>query len=421
MQIFDINTLPLENIIHAGDTVLWGQAAAEPVPLTTALFAKRHAIGQFNVFLGVSWSESQKPEFSDCVSFLSYCGTGGNRLLAKAGVLDVLPCHYSQFSNMIRSNALKVDVLLLQVSARNKDGRYSLSMANDYLVPALEMARVVIAEINDLAPCTYGTTISETNIDFAIRTRRIPLELASTPPREIDIAIAKNITGLIDDGSTLQIGIGSLPETILAQLYQHRNLGVHSGAIGDEISRLMQAEVINNSQKSIDRGFTVAGVIMGSEVSRNFAHNNLKIQLRSAEYTHNAQILASIDKLVAINSALEVDLTGQVNSEVANGTYLGAIGGAVDFIRGANASRGGIPIIALASTTGSGERMSSRIVCKLNGPVSTPRCDVGVFVTEYGVADLRGLSLRQRVKKMIDIAHPDFRSTLEEQAQRGIA
>jgi acyl-CoA hydrolase len=420
MQILNVDNLPLDQIVRPGDTVLWGQAAAEPVPLTTALFSKRHAIGRFNVFLGMTWSESVRSEFSDCVSFSSYCGAGSNRLLAKAGVLDILPCHYSQFGPLMRSGTFKVDVLMVQVSTPDKDGRYSLSMANDYLVPALASARVIIAEINEAAPWTHGTTLSDADIDYAIHTNRPPLEVASTPARDTDIQIAKNVAGLIEDGTTLQIGIGSLPETILGQLHQHRNLGIHSGAIGDAVALLTQAEVINNSHKHIDCGKTVAGVVMGSSISRSFVHRNPSVEMRSVDYTHNAGILSSFDKFAAINSALEVDLTGQINAEVANGTYLGAIGGAVDFIRGAHASRGGVPIIALGAVAGAGGRRISRIVSSLNGPVSTPRCDAGVIVTEYGVADLRGLTLRQRVKKMIDVAHPDFRAALEEQAQQAV-
>jgi acyl-CoA hydrolase len=182
--------------------------------------------------------------------------------------------------------------------------------------------------------------------------------------------------------------------------------------------RLMQSGVINNSRKSRDPGVSIGGVLIGSQALHQFAHRNLSIQLRSSAYTHNLQVLASQERLVAINSAVEVDLTGQVNSEVAAGSYLGAIGGSLDFIRGAHLSKGGLPIIALPSSA----RSKSRIVARLSGPVTIPRSDAGLIVTEFGVADLRGLTVKQRVRKMLDIAAPQHRAELEEAwARNGLA
>jgi acetyl-CoA hydrolase len=182
--------------------------------------------------------------------------------------------------------------------------------------------------------------------------------------------------------------------------------------------RLMQSGVINNSRKRLDPGFSIGGVLIGSQALHEFAHCNPSIQLRSSAYTHDLQVLTSQERLVAINSAVEVDLTGQVNSEVAAGSYLGAIGGSLDFIRGAHLSKGGLPIIALPSST----RSKSRIVARLSGPVTIPRSDAGLIVTEFGVADLRGLTLNQRVRKMLDIAAPQHRAELEEAwARSGLA
>ena len=210
---------------------------------------------------------------------------------------------------------------------------------------------------------------------------------------------------MIEDGATLQFGLGALPEAILGQLADRRDLGVHSGAIGDQVAALMQSGVINNARKSIDRGVSIAGIMFGSQRLHDFAHNNPQIQFRSSSYTHGPGVLAQIERFTAINSAVEVDLSGQINAEVAAGAYVGAVGGAVDFLRAAHYSRGGLPIVALSSTAGK----HSRIVAKLNGPVSTPRSDAGIIVTEYGVADLRGATLGERARRLLAIAHPEHR------------
>ena len=407
------DSLDLEGLIRPGDTVLWGQANAEPLPLTRELMKQRHRIGRFRVMLGITDSETCRPEYADCIEFLSYCASGANRALAKAGVLDILPCHYSQFPQMIRDGSLRVDVLMLQLAPPDEQGRYSLGLAHEYLLPALETARVVIAEVNQACPWTYGERyLCESDLDIVLHSNRPPLESVPVQPGPVEQAIAGRVAECIEDGATLQLGIGAIPEAVLQALNGHQALGVHSGTIGDGVARLIQCGVITNEHKTLDRGVTVAGVLMGSRELHRFAHLNSQIQMRSTEYTHAPQVLAAQDRLVAINSAIEVDLTGQINAESAAGNYVGALGGAVDFLRGARLSRGGLPIIALPSTAG----QRSRIVTQLSGPVSTPRCDAGLIITEYGVADLRGLNLRQRAKSMINIAHPDFREQLERDA-----
>jgi acyl-CoA hydrolase len=199
---------------------------------------------------------------------------------------------------------------------------------------------------------------------------------------------------------------------VLAALHQRRDLGVHSGVVGDGVMALMEAGVVTNAHKGRDPGATVAGVLMGSTRLHRYAHRNPALQMRATDYTHDPDVLASLPRFVAINSALEVDLSGQVNAEVAAGCYVGAVGGAVDVLRGAHRSRGGVPIIALPATAGA----RSRVVAALSGPVSTARCDAGVFVTEYGIADLRGLPLAARRRRMLDIAHPEHRARLEREA-----
>ena len=409
-KILELNALDFGAIVRPGDSVMWGQADAEPVPLTQALMAQRHAIGDFNVFLGISYSDTLKAEHADCIRFSGYAGTGGNRALAKIGQLDILPCHYSHLRGLIESRRLKVDVLLLQLAPANERGEYSLSIAHEYLIPALEAARVVVAEVNAQAPWTYGERpVREADIDVIVRSDRPPLEVVHPRPGAAERAIARHVAGLIEDGATLQFGLGGLPEAILAELAGRRDLGVHSGAIGDQVAALMQTGVINNAKKSIDRGVSIAGIMFGSRRLHDFAHRNPQIQFRNSSYTHGPGVLAQIERFTALNSAVEVDLSGQINAEVAAGVYVGAVGGAVDFLRAAHYSKGGLPIVALPSTAGK----HSRIVAKLNGPVSTPRSDAGLIVTEFGIADLRGATLAERARRLLAIAHPEHRDRLE--------
>jgi acyl-CoA hydrolase len=411
------DTIDFASIVRPGDTVTWGQSNAEPLALTRKLMDQRHRIGAFRVFLGASSNDTCRPEHADCIEFISYCGTGANRALARAGALDILPCHYSQFPQMMESGAFPVDVLLLQLAPPDAQGRYSLSIAHEYLVPAIDRARVIVAEVNEQAPWTYGERyLLEEDLDFVVRTSRALPDSQAGGASETDQAIARNVAGLIEDGATLQLGLGAIPEAILTCLTNRRNLGIHSGTIGDKVAELMEAGVINNARKTIDTGKTIAGVMMGGRRIHEFAHRNEAIEFRSTRYTHDPDVLASIERFVAINSAVEVDLSGQINAEIAGGVYVGAVGGALDFLRGARRSLGGLPVIALPSTAGKG---ASRIVPSLNGPVSTPRSDAGIVVTEYGVADLRGLTLRQRRERMLAIAHPDYRSSLDQHAGNG--
>jgi acetyl-CoA hydrolase len=418
LKILDVDEIDFGALVRRGETVMWGQAGAEPVTLTRALMEQRHRIGRLQAFIGATWSDTADPQFTDCVRFQSYCGAGANRNLAKAGKLDVLPCHYSQFGKLISSGQFGVDVLLLQLAPAGPDGRYSLSLAHEYLVPAIKRARLVIAEVNQLAPWTYGQhNLSPEDVHLAVMTARRPLEPARSDPTETERAVARQACAVIEDGSTLQFGIGSIPETVLRELDDHRELGIHTGALVDEAARLIEKGVVTNARKTVDAGASIAGVAMGSRALHDFVHRNPLVQFRSVCYTHAADVLASIDRFVAVNSALEVDLTGQVNTEVARGIYVGAVGGILDFLRGAHHSRGGMPIIALPSTAGSGLQTASRIVGSLSGPATIPRADAGLIVTEHGVADLRGLSLGERARRLISIAAPQFRDQLEQHAR----
>ena len=410
-KIKNIEQLQWEQFIQKDDLVIWGQAQAEPVSLTQSLMQNRQQLPPFQVFLGISHYATCQVEHTDCIRFRSYCGAGSNRLLTQANKLDILPLHYSTLAKNLHA-----DVVLVQVSTPDEHGHYSFGLGQDYLADLISSARVVIAEVNTNIPWVYSDQyLLENDFDLILESARtIEKEKSPTHINETNQKIAQYVAELIPNGSTLQIGIGVLPETVLKQLEHHQDLGVHSGIISDGIAYLMQLGVINNRLKKIDTGVTITGLIDGSSSLHHFVHQNSHIELRTTSYTHHPQTLAQIDNLVAINSAIEVDLTGQINAEVANGTYVGAVGGALDFIRAANQATHGLSIIALPAAG----KNFSRIVSQLNGPVSTPRSDAGIFVTEYGVADLRGLSLQQRVEKMIGIAHPNYREQLHLNAQQ---
>ena len=395
--------------------MLWGQACAEPQTLVESLVAQRRAYSGASVFLGINYSGIVRPEHADHLRLTAYCGAGHNRKLADSGALEIYPVPYSRLAGYIRARRIRADVLLLQVSPANARGEHSLGLAADYLVPALDGARAVIAEINEQVPWTHGDRLLRAeDIALAVRTSRAPAPAPYGAPGELEQRIAAHAAEYVPDGATLEFGLGALPDAVLGALADRRDLGVHSGALGDGIVDLMRCGVINNARKPLDSGRTVGGLLLGSRKLFDFARENPDIWLRSVEHTHDPRVLAQLPNFVAINSAVEVDLTGQVNTEIASGSYVGAIGGAPDFVRAANQSPGGVSLIVLPSSIGT---KASRIVARLSGPVATPRAEAGLFVTEHGAADLRGLTIAERVPRMIAIAHPAFRDTLRQSAR----
>lgn len=410
-QKITLDQLYWPNIVKPGATVVWGQTAAEPVSLTKALMQQRASIGRFRAFVGISWSDSVAPAHSDYVDFASYCGSGTNRALGDA--LTILPIPYSDIAPTLAGSS---PIVLLSLAPGQDETHFSLGAGCDYLLDLLEHASLVIAEVSGQYPVNVseGNTIARECIDLVIYTESKPPVTQDVVYGLVEQQIATQVADLIEDGSTLQIGLGGIPTAVLSALTNHRDLGVHSGLIVDEVADLAESGVINNAKKTIDQGKTVTGLLAGSQRLMGWAENNASLALRPTSYTHAPEVLASIDQLVAINSAIEVDLTGQVNAEVAGGRYVGAVGGAAAFLRGAHASRGGLPIIALPSTV----KDKSRIVTELSGPVSTARSDAGIIVTEQGVADLRGLSIKARRERMLAIANPDHVEALEQEMGR---
>jgi acetyl-CoA hydrolase len=343
-----------------------------------SLVAQRADLGAVGCFLGSSYSGIVKPEHADHLRLSSYCGTGTNRALADAGVLEILPVPYSQLGALIAGGKIKCDVVMVQVSPPNARGEYSLGLGVEYLAPALRAARAAIAEVNQQVPWTPTEPLLRAS-DFALKVE------ASRPPLYVSYklddvarAIARNAAPFIPDGAVLECGIGNLPNAVLHELGGRQGLSFHSGLVPDGVTGL-------------ELRSCVGGALMGSQRLFDWARENPVLRLCSSDVTHGTAKLAKLERFVAINSAVEVDLTGQVNGELAGRSYVGAVGGALDFVRAANQSRGGVAITVLPS---------ARMVERLSGPVSVPRSEAGVVVTEKGAADLRGCSLRERERRM---------------------
>jgi acyl-CoA hydrolase len=411
-EISDVGAVDLDRYIRPGDLVVWGQGCAEPLSLTEALADQRKQLGGVRCFTGISRSSAVRVENCDYLSFLSYSAAGANRALADAGSLGILPVHYSELPQILGDGPLRADVLFLSVPPAGRDGTFGLGLGADYPATLIGSARTVIAEVNDQVPDVGGgRRVHRDEIDVLVHVSRPPPEYPMAPARGIEDAIADHVAGLVPDGATIQLGIGSLPSAVASRLRGHRDLGIHSGVITDAVADLIAAGVITGARKNVDPGIVLTGFLMGSRGLIALAARDRSIELRDTRYTHDPAVLAAQSRLVAINSATEVDLTGQVNSETAADRYVGAVGGATDFLRGAARSEGGVPVIALPSTAGH----RSRIVARLSGPASQSRADAGVIVTEYGIADLRGLTLSQRQQRMLAIAHPEHRAGLEKE------
>lgn len=418
MQMLDkAGDLDFSAYVREGDMVVCTQALAEPVALTQELVRQRHAIGHFGLFIGPGYARTFLPEHGDRISFLSYCATANNRPLMTAGVLDIVPTHYSELPAMFATGRQPADVAILLVSEPDAQGRFNLGINVDYGVAAARRARTVILEISDRVPWVYGAELPEDiRPTVAVRTGREPLVMKRAGLDEVsdaERAIARHVCALVPDGATVEMGIGALPDLVMDGLRGRRDLGLHSGVITDAVVDLMQSGAMTNARKPLDAGVAVAGLLIGSRRLFDFAHRNSAVRLMPPEYTHGVGVARQLPNFYALNGAMEIDLSGQVNSESVSGRYVGAIGGQVDCTRCGNASPGGRAVIMLSSVSRDGS--ASRIVPKLDDAVvTTARSDAGTIVTEWGVAELRGKSLRERATALIAVAHPDFRSELQQ-------
>jgi acyl-CoA hydrolase len=401
-------------LIREGDLVVCGQATAEPRTLTEMLVDQADRLPPFRLMVGPVFSDTFSSERAAKISYLSYGVIGNARRLARAGRLEVIPSNYSAFCADFAAVGHRADVVLVQL-ARSGDGRLSASLSNDYVIDAARFARLVIAEINPDAPWTHEAEWpADVPIHLRIAARRPPVELPSTPPDDVSRRIAAHAAGLIADGSTLQFGVGRIPDAILSSLSHARGLGIHSGLINDAVVDLTESGAVTNANKGLDAGVTVTNQVIGTQRLYRFVHENKAVAVRPTSYTHSQSVLARINRLVAINSALQVGLDGSVNSETLNGIAIGAIGGQLDFVRGANASPGGRAIIALPATASDG---TSRIVPNVE-TVTTPRADVDAIVTEWDTAELRGCGLAERARRLIAIAAPEHRDALSERLRQ---
>lgn len=411
----DAASLDLAGIVRPGDHVVWGQATGEPQTLTEALVRQRQDLERVHVFIATCFSDTLQPEHADYLDIRAFGAIGSPARLAKAGVLDIVPCHVGQVGRYIEDGQIGCDVAFVQVSPPGPDGRFSFGLIHDYTPAAVRKARTVVAEVNDQVPWTRGAcSLAEDDIDVLVPTSRPPLEVAGVSVGDLERAVAGFAGDYIGDGAVLQVGIGSIPDAIMQSIGDRKDLGFHSGMAGDAFVDLVASGSLTNARKPIDPGVSVSGALIGSRKLYDFAHENPALLMQESSYTHGETTLAALDRLVSINSAVEVDLTGQVNAEVAGPNYIGATGGQVDFVRAGHRSKGGHSLIAFASTARNGS--ISRIKLALDGPVTTARSDVDVIVTEYGAAELRGQPLRERARRLIAIAHPDFREGLEREA-----
>jgi acyl-CoA hydrolase len=403
------DAIDLSAFIRPGDRVLCGQVSAEPATLTAGLAAAHARVGPFETFVGTLISDSFD-EAPPGMRFSGYGAMGRASRLARQHRLDVWPLHYSALEAGFASGAISADVVLIQL-ARGPDGE-CVTLANDYVLAAARKARCVIAEVNARAPWCAGAELApgELRIDMRIETDREPISATSVAIGETERAIARHAAALIPDDATVQIGVGAIPDAVLDALGGHRDLGLHSGVVGDRLVALIEAGVITNARKSIDPGLSIANVVVGSRKTFDFLDRNPHARLLPATRTHALSVVAGQDRMVAINAAIEVDLTGQVNAECADGQPVGGAGGLVDFTRGARASRGGRAIIALRATDRSGTR--SRILPRV-GTVTVARTDADTIVTEYGVAELAHLGSVERARALIAIAAPQHRDMLE--------
>lgn len=418
----DAAGLDLSQFLRAGDRIVWGQACGEPTTLVEALIAQAETIGRVSAFAATSFSGILSAAAAERIDLSSMGAIGALRTVAASGRLGIVPCHVSQVAPMIEQGLIGCDVAFVQVSPADANGNHSFGLISDFVQAAVKKARVVIAEVNDKVPFTLGDAVlPAAKIDCAVHVSRMPVEVLAAQISETDLAIAKIVAGYIENGAVLQVGIGAVPDAILRLLGDRRDLGVHSGMIGDGLVDLVEAGVITNALKPIDAGVSITGALIGTRRLYEFVNRNPKIGMRSSSYTHNEAVLSRLTQLVTINSAVEVDLTGQVNAEQSGNQYLGGTGGQVDYVRAGARSRGGRSIIALPATAKGGK--VSRITTALSGPVTTARSDVDVIVTEFGAAELKGQTLAERTRRLVGIAHPDFREELDKAAhaiqQRG--
>ncbi len=407
--------------VRSGDRVWIQPSCGTPKPLIDALVARAAELIDVELVHMKTLGEAEytKPQYEGHFRHRGLFLGDNVREAVAAGRADYTPIFLSEIEALFENGSLPLDVVLMQVSPPDAHGFVSLSTTVDCTMTAARCAKTVIAEVNDRAPRTHGdTAIHVSKISAFVETSRPLLELPTEPFSEVQMKVGRNVASLIPDGATLQPGIGGISEAVLQCLQDKHDLGIHTEMCPDGVVDLMEAGIINGSRKSLHRGKAVAAFVLGTQKIIDYIHENPSFEFRSISYVNDPFVIAQNDRMVAINSALQIDLTGQVCADSLGTRPYSGFGGQLDFIRGAARSRGGVPIIALLSTAC--RSAISRIVPVLEpgAGVVTSRADVHYVVTENGIAYLHGKTLRERAEALIAIADPRFQQELEDFALR---
>ena len=402
------------HVVKSGDRVVLGHACGEPPALVQALVARAPELSNVEIVHMVAMGPAAfaQPGMEQSFRFNGfYLGTP-TRKAVKDHRGTFTPCFFSEVPRLFKRKILLVDVMLLQVTPPDEQGFCSYGLSADYTQAATENAKVVIAQMNTNLPHTAGIKIHLDALTWIVEQDAPLVELVTPKFGEIERRIGEHIASLVPDGATLQLGIGAIPEAALLSLKNKKDLGIHSEMFSDGVVALAEAGVITNQKKTINAGKFIVTFLMGTSKLYKFVHNNPAVEMHPVDYTNDPNIIGQHENMISINSALQVDLTGQVNAEMIGDVQYTGVGGQVDFVRGAGRSVGGKSIIALPSTAAKGT--ISRICRQLDAgaAVTTSRNDVHYVITEYGVADLRGKTLQQRAEALIAIAHPEFRQML---------
>lgn len=411
--------------IRRGDHIFVSSGCGEPQYLVQALirYVESHPKAFFDAEIIHIYSLGLAPytdlKYKANFRHNSFFIGSSTRDSINAGMADYTPISFSQLPSLLATGVVPIDVALIQTSIPDNHEYMSLGVSVDIVKAATDKAKIVIAQINPNMPRIHGDGfIHIKDVDFIIPHEEPLLEVTSMQTNKAIETIGKNVARLVQDGDTVQVGWGKLPNAIMASLYTKKNLGVHTELLSDGLVDLIKAGVVDNSKKTIDHGKTVASFSMGSKATYEFLDNNPSISFRTTDYTNNPLIIGRIDNMVAINSTLEIDLTGQATSESIGGMFYSGIGGHQDFMRGALFSKNGKTILTLKST--SHKDTISRIVpaLKEQAGVTLNRGDVRYVVTEYGIAYLHGKNIRERAMSLIAIAHPQFQPWLIEEAKK---
>ncbi len=411
--------------IHPGARIFVGTGCGEPQCLVRSLlrYVQNHPKAFFDTEILQVWTLGVTPyadeKFRDVFRYNAFFIGQNARDAVNRGQADYTPIFLSSVPDLFRTRRIPVDVALIQTSVPDAHGYVSLGISVDIVKAAMENASLVIAQLNRQMPRVHGETfIHLRDLDYIVPCDEPLLEFESLVPDSLAERIGRHVARIVRDGDTIQVGYGSIPNAILTHLKHKKNLGVHTELLTDGIAELMRAGVIDNTCKDLNRGKTVAAFCMGKRETYEFINDNPAVEFRPVNYTNNPLTIARHKNMTAINSGLEIDLTGQATAESLGNYFFSGIGGQADFMRGATLSQGGKTILALQSTAGGGS--TSRIVPALSqgAGVTLTRGDVHYVVTEYGIAYLHGKNIRERALDLIAIAHPKFRSWLIEEAKK---